>query len=246
MTKKILQKQFKRVETKYILDKSHLDQLRLDLEQHMVADDFAQSTITNIYFDNPHFQMIEDSLAKKHGKEKIRMRFYDPEPTAQSQAFLEIKKKIDGVGFKYRLTSSPVSITNYVTTGLVDTSIIGDEVTTELYQLRQRYGKLLPKMVIAYDRQSFRGKDDKSVRVTLDQNLIYRHDRLSAYADRTGQALLPEDQFIMEVKLEGDQPAWLTDFLARHSLEKISFSKYGQAHQLNQVRLHRKEESDHV
>lgn len=59
----------------------------------MMADEFATSTITNIYFDNEDFDMVQDSLAKKNGREKIRMRVYDVTPSESSQAFLEIKKK---------------------------------------------------------------------------------------------------------------------------------------------------------
>lgn len=246
MTKTIIQKQFKRIETKYILNKSQLKHLLVDLNQYMLADDFAQSTITNVYFDNPDFQMVEDSLAKKYGKEKIRMRFYDQCPTNDSQAFLEIKKKLDGVGFKYRLTSNPVSVTNYVTTGLADASIVDEQVTAELRHLRQRYGTLQPKMMIAYDRESFKGKVDQGVRVTLDKNLVYRDNRLFDYADRSGHALLPADQVIMEVKVAGDQPCWLVDILERFGLEKTSFSKYGQSHQLNQSRLMQRKESIHA
>lgn len=59
----------------------------------MVADEFAQSTITNVYFDNEEFDMIQDVLAKKNGREKVRMCLYDAQPQASSAAFLEIKKK---------------------------------------------------------------------------------------------------------------------------------------------------------
>lgn len=246
MTKTIIQKHFKRVETKYILTQKQEQAFLADLAQHMEADDFAQSSISNVYFDNPDFQMVADSLAKKHGKEKIRMRLYDLQPTASSQAFLEIKKKVEGIGFKYRLTSNPVSVTNYVLTGLADASIVDDKVTEELHQLRQRYGTLQPKLVIAYDRQSYKGLDDKNVRLTIDRNLIYRDDRLSAYADRSGHALLPADQVIMEVKVAGDQPAWLQELLVKHGLEKASFSKYGQAYKLNQARLAARKEIAHA
>lgn len=246
MTKKIIQKQFKRVETKYIASQQQLENLLTDMTQHMEADEFAQSTISNIYFDNPDFQMIQDSLDKKHGKEKVRMRFYDQVPTVESQAFLEIKKKVEGVGFKYRLTSNPISVMNYVTTGLADASIVDDKVTTELHHLRKRYGKLQAKMVIAYDRQSYKGLEDKSVRLTIDRNLIYRDDRLAAYADRKGHALLPADQVIIEVKVAGEQPTWLQGLLSKHQLEKTSFSKYGQAHLLNQARLKENKEISHA
>ncbi|WP_153053142.1 VTC domain-containing protein, partial [Streptococcus suis] len=109
---RIVQKQFKRKETKYIVDKETFALLEKDLQKYMVSDEFATSTITNIYFDNEEFDMIQDSIAKKNGREKIRMRVYDSKPSESSQAFLEIKKKENKIGYKYRLTSNPVSVTN--------------------------------------------------------------------------------------------------------------------------------------
>lgn len=246
MNNQVIQKHFKRVETKYILEKNRLNQLIKDLVKHMEADNFAQSTITSVYFDNPKFQMIEDALAKKHGKEKIRMRLYDQEPTADSQAFLEIKKKVNGVGFKYRLTAKPVAVVDCVTKGQVLNTMVEEDVTAHLKQLRHRYGKLQPQMVIAYDRQSFKGKVDKTVRLTIDQNLIYRDHELAAYANRRGHALLPSDQVIIEVKVAGEKPEWLVDLLEAYGLEKISFSKYGQAYLLNQARLTKQKEVAHA
>ena len=109
MKTRIVQKQFKRKETKYIVNMDVFVKFEKELRQHMTEDEFATSTITNIYFDNEDFDMIQDSLAKKNGREKIRMRVYDKIPSETSQAFLEIKKKENKIGYKYRLTSNPVS-----------------------------------------------------------------------------------------------------------------------------------------
>lgn len=49
MKTRIVQKQFKRKETKYIVDKETFALLEKDLQKHMVSDEFATSTITNIY-----------------------------------------------------------------------------------------------------------------------------------------------------------------------------------------------------
>lgn len=241
MTKTIIQKHFKRVETKYLLSQEILADLLADLDQHMVADDFSESTITNIYFDNDNFDMIQDSLAKKHGKKKVRMRLYAPSPTATSQAFLEIKQKIDGVGFKYRLTSTPVSVINYVGQGIADATIGDDKVRGELEQLRRRYGTIKPKMYIYYDRKSFKGRQDKTVRVTIDQNLTYRDYQVTYHQGKHGYPLLEGDKVIMEIKVAGDLPRWLAELLTKHGIEQSSFSKYGNAYKLTQERLTKKE-----
>lgn len=90
---KALETSFKRIEKKYVLDKEKLGAIWDDLKEHLVEDDYPTSTITNIYFDTADFQVIQDSIAKKNGREKIRMRTYVTNPTEDSQAFLELKKK---------------------------------------------------------------------------------------------------------------------------------------------------------
>ncbi|HFI0404869.1 TPA: polyphosphate polymerase domain-containing protein [Streptococcus suis] len=232
MKTRIVQKQFKRKETKYIVDKETFALLEKDLQRHMVSDEFATSTITNIYFDNEDFDMIQDSIAKKNGREKIRMRIYDAQPSASSQAFLEIKKKENKIGYKYRLTSNPLSVTNYIEKGVVDKTITDEMVTSELDILRERYGTIKPKMYIYYDRVSYKGIEDKKIRLTIDKNLLYRDYHVSATDGKFGEALLDPDKVIMEIKVPEQLPDWLLDLLEKYQLEKQSFSKYGNAYKL--------------
>ena len=58
-----IQKQFKRREVKFILDKETFAQFEQELSQYMVEDQFAKSTISNVYFDNDDFDMIQDAVA---------------------------------------------------------------------------------------------------------------------------------------------------------------------------------------
>lgn len=236
MKTRVVQKQFKRKESKYILDKETFALFKKDLAEYMVADQFAKSTITNIYFDNEDFDMIQDAIAKKNGREKVRMRIYDVQPSATSQAFLEIKKKEEGIGYKFRLTSNPKAAVNYVERGLADATITDFQVTSELKNLRQRYGKISPKMYIYYDRSSFKGKADKKVRLTIDQNLIYRDFDLLSNQGKYGYPLLDTNLMIMEIKVAGEKPEWLNQLLEKYQIEKKSFSKYGNAYRLSQDR----------
>ena len=123
MKQKQIQTNFQRVETKYILDRATLAKLEVEMKPYLVADEYATSTITNIYFDNDDFQMIQDSIARKGGREKLRLRTYAERPTDDSQVFLEIKKKSEEVGFKYRLVSNLVSVMDYIEKGVADHTI---------------------------------------------------------------------------------------------------------------------------
>lgn len=59
--------------------------------------------------------------------------------------FLEIKKKSEEVGFKYRLVSNPVSVVNFIENGLADATISDDRVKAEVEALQERYLDLKPK-----------------------------------------------------------------------------------------------------
>lgn len=233
MKTRIVQKQFKRKETKYILDKKTLECLEKDLQTHMTLDEFATSTITNIYFDSEQFEMIQDALAKKNSREKIRMRIYDSQPSEHSQAFLEIKKKENKIGYKYRLTSNPLSIVNYIENGIADATIRDQAIISELEELKQRYGNIRQKMYIYYDRVSYKGLEDKKLRLTIDKNLIYRNHNVDAVAGKFGEVLLDPNKVIMEIKVPHQRPEWLKALLEKYQIEKQSFSKYGNAYKLS-------------
>lgn len=237
MAVKIIQKQFQRIETKYIIKKSLLPQLLADLKGYIEEDTYATSTITNIYFDTENFDLIQDSIAKQHAREKVRMRIYDANPQATSKAFLEIKKKIDGIGYKNRLTATANTIASYVSTGLslldeYQDLDIEEPVQSDLTTIRKRYGHIQPKMYIYYDRISFRGKNGSDVRITIDQNLLYRDWDLSLSAGKFGAALLDPSKVIMEVKVPGECPQWLTEIFKTYDIIQESFSKYGTAYRL--------------
>lgn len=240
MTKQINQKEFKRVETKYLVEAQQLPALLQDLNDHMQADDFAQSTITSLYFDTENFQMIQDSLAKKHGKEKLRLRTYASQPGLDSPAFLEIKQKIAGVGYKYRVKTTPQeAITALAGTG---NSVSQDvRMTDQLALLQDRYQTIQPRMLISYNRLSFKGKDDAAVRVTLDRDLTYALVTSLTLSSSAAIPLVTNNQLVMEIKVSDQLPTWLQTILAKYNLEKASFSKYGQAYQLHQANLIDKE-----
>ncbi len=228
--KKKLETKFKRIETKYLVDRHQLEAILAEFEQHLVEDEYPRSTISNIYFDTPDYRMIQDSAERLWKREKIRMRTYDRYPTADSQVFLEIKKKDMGIGLKDRLTSRPESVLNYVVHSVADDSISNEELKATMLELRQRYGTIQPMMYIYYDRYSLKGIENRKVRVTIDQNILYRHYDVDLFAGKYGYPLLDDDQVIMEIKVPEVYPSWLQEIIDKYGLTRVSFSKYGTAH----------------
>ena len=92
---------FNRYENKYFMTDVMLNRVLAEIEEHMVPDKFNLDrktySICNIYFDTPDHYLIRTSLDKPKYKEKLRLRAYDV-PGKDDMAFLEMKKKVNGVG----------------------------------------------------------------------------------------------------------------------------------------------------
>lgn len=239
---KPIETSFKRIETKYIVAKTDLTNLIEDLKTYLVEDDYPTSTISNIYFDTEQFDMIQDDSQGTKRKEKIRMRTYLSQVQPDSQVFLEIKSKDrNGVGRKYRLLSTPQSITQFMTKGQLDSSIKDQMMIEKIQQLQEEYQQaIIPRMYIYYDRFSLKEKKEISgfpynkIRVTIDQNLTYRDENVSLFSGKDGFPLLNEDIVIMEIKAPGRKPQWLQDILDQYGLVEQKFSKYSCAYHKSQ------------
>ena len=233
---------FKRIETKYIVSKEILGKLIQDLKEYLVEDDYPISTISNIYFDTEDFDILQDEHLGDKRKEKVRMRTYLSQPKTDSQVFLEIKTKDqEGVGRKYRLLSTPISILNFMIKGHLDSSITDTVVIKKVKKLRRDYKLAIkPRMYIYYDRYSLKekkyieGYDYNKIRITIDQNLVYRDENVSLFSGNQGTPLLDDKTVIMEIKAPGNKPQWLQDILDKYGLIEQKFSKYSCAYHKSQ------------
>ena len=218
---------FKRKEMKYLMSSEQNEKLMAILADEIVPDDFPTSAISNLYYDTPDFRLIRTSLQKPKYKEKLRLRCYKV-PNATTQAFLEIKKKALGIVYKRR-ESLPYQRAVDFLAGKdpgKDTQIF-----RELDWMLKSYKNLAPAMFLSYDRLSFKGVEDSSVRITFDQNILWRTTALDLSAGTWGEQLLEPGQKLMEIKISNAMPLWLAHALSECKIYPTSFSKYGRAYQ---------------
>ena len=104
---------FKRIEVKYLLDETTYRRLRERLKGMAEVDRYGESSILNIYYDTHDYRLIRTSLDKPLYKEKLRLRSYGT-PTKESPAFVEIKKKYDGVVYKRRIDMKYADALDYL------------------------------------------------------------------------------------------------------------------------------------
>jgi len=214
---------FERYEKKYLMTRSQYKKLKMVLKERMEIDEYGLHTICNVYFDTPDYYLIRTSLSKPLYKEKFRLRSYGI-PKENDKVFLEIKKKFDGIVYKRRipLTLSEAEQYLYQNKRMKEQTQIG----TEIDWMFERYN-LLPAVYIAYDRIAMYDKEDPNLRVTFDQNIRFRENNLHLNKGSYGQNILDDERVLMEVKIPGSMPMWMSQLFSELGIFSGSFSKYG-------------------
>ncbi len=221
-----LQSCFKRYEEKYLLTKTQYLAMRLGMAAYMKPDAHPRYSISNIYYDTVNYDLIRASLEKPVYKEKLRLRSYGV-PGARDNVFVEIKKKYDGVVYKRRVTMPMQRAAAWLGgTAASDGSQIGREIDWFLRIYRPE-----PKVMIAYDREAFAAADGGELRITFDTALRARENDVDLCFGDHGVPLLPDDLILMEIKIPGAAPLWLSKLLSENRIFSTRFSKYGTYYQ---------------
>lgn len=212
---------FRRVEKKYLLNKKQKESFLKDIKDYIEKDDFYRSDICNIYFDNINNDMIAGSLEKPMFKAKLRVRSYEV-PKIDDYVFLEIKNKYKGVVGKRRTKLKLKDFYDYLEKGVMEDTQIMKEIDYYF-----KYYDLKPYIFVAYDRISYRSKEDKNLRITIDSNLRSRKNDLRLELGNHGEKFFDDETYIMEIKVLDAMPLWLTRILSKNKIYTSSFSKVG-------------------
>lgn len=222
------QENFKRYELKYLISKDQKEQIMADMEPYMELDQYGRTTIRNIYFDTDTFLLVRRSIEKPVYKEKMRVRSYR-QPGPEDTVFVELKKKYNSVVYKRRVALKEEEVMECFQEG---TPLpLHSQIAEEIDYFREHYENLRPAMYLSYEREAFYALDGSDFRVTFDENILCRRQKLSLEEAPSGTPLLEEDQVLMEIKTSSGIPLWMTHSLTRQKIFKTSFSKYGTAYQ---------------
>jgi hypothetical protein len=216
--------EFLRVEKKYLLDEVQYLKVLDAVSPQMIEEKYGTSTILNIYYDTPDWRLIRASIEKPLYKEKLRLRAYG-EVTDNSEVFIEIKKKLNGVVYKRRTSMKLRNAREFLNNRTRKSG--GEQVLCEAAWMLNSYN-LYPAAAISYDRAAFIGKDDPDFRLTIDQNLIGRTDSPDLTYGNLGNKFLHDGQYLMEIKTSGGMPLWMCRLLGDLRIYPTSFSKYGE------------------
>ena len=219
---------FQRYEIKYLVSTAQKELIKSGLSGYIQTNEFSFSTIRNIYYDTENFHLVRSSLEKPLYKEKLRVRSYR-DICPGDPVFVEIKKKYDHIVYKRRLEMPEHDMEDW---------LMGDarkqpdsQIGKEIAYFCDYYHGLRPAVYLSYDREAYQGVIDPEFRVTFDTNIMARTDHLSLLEAPFGEYVIPKDQCIMEIKVAGAYPLWLSKIITELHLQKTSFSKYGTVYQ---------------
>lgn len=214
---------FKRFEMKYIMDARQYAAFCKAVAPYTQPDEYGQYTVCNIYYDTDNYAIIRQSIDKPVYKEKLRVRSYGI-PGAEDEVFFELKKKYKREVFKRRVSMRMQDLNSHLANGTVPD--VSKQVMSEIDYFMALYHPQ-PKIYIAYDRTALKGKEDESLRITFDQNIRFRCDDLDLTSGDHGCRILDDSQYVVEIKVHGAMPLWLSGALDTQKIYPASFSKYG-------------------
>jgi hypothetical protein len=208
----------------------------------MIVDEYGEADICNIYFDTPSHLLIRNSLEKPVYKEKLRLRSYGT-PQEGDKVYIELKKKYKGIVYKRRvkLELSEAEQYLYYNRPMEQPT----QITKEIDWFLHFYQNTTPAMYISYQRIAMYGKETPELRVTFDRNILWRDTDLWLEYGSWGNQLLEEEERLMEIKIPGAMPIWLSHILDELEIYPVSFSKYGKGYQESlQTRNHEIKKGD--
>ncbi|MEW6752925.1 MAG: polyphosphate polymerase domain-containing protein [Candidatus Latescibacterota bacterium] len=224
-----------RSECKYLVPTERLPALRqallpfFDVDLH-VSRERGEYTVQSIYFDTPNLDYYWQKVDGIQHRRKLRLRGYD-QPESNAAVFLEIKRKDDACIAKTRVQLAYPQALRVLAGGCperhfgaADPARLRD-LQAFLYHLH-RY-RLLPVVLVRYEREAYFCRFDPSLRITLDKDLrsapYPRLERL--FGERRTRPSL-RGRFVLEAKSHGMLPAWLRSILEEFGLERTAVSKY--------------------
>ncbi|NLG10136.1 MAG: polyphosphate polymerase domain-containing protein [Coriobacteriaceae bacterium] len=235
---------FLRHEKKYLVEADKNQQLLQMISARMQPDQYGLTRVDSLYLDTPSYLLTRQSIESPMYKEKIRIRTYDLPAQSQLQdpkVFVEQKKKLNGVVYKRRIAmtlSKAFALINLAAYYDDDTKIVlgeklSSQIANELFWASKRYQSLQPLLQISCDRLAFveKGAAESGLRITLDSSLNWQPGSWS-FVSNPGYGFPLNGGSMMEIKLAGPYPLWLSRMLDDLDIYPTSFSKVGTAYKL--------------
>lgn len=225
-----------RFEHKFLIDDARRSELLARFADRLLPDTAGSADgrypVVSLYCDTPDRRCHWEAWRGVPSRRKLRVRIYGTrDGVIPAATFVEVKHR-DGRDGAKRRVRLPLADACALVSGADMTSPdpADARILAEIRRLVVEDG-YAPACVIRYDRCAYRFCDERGaeqLRVTFDQDIRARFDRLNPVVDDDGGDLrvIPRDLAVMEVKGSTSVPYELAAYLGSAGLHPRPFSKY--------------------
>jgi len=221
---------------KFVITRDQREGLMHEFLQRMGNDQNALTgaryPIVSLYYDNAQRDCYWEKIHGLSNRRKMRVRVYGSmDGAVPPSSFIEVKHKAEGRGVKRRVRL-PLERALSIAAGVpFDPACFGPADARVLDEVQKlvREREFRPVCCLRYDREAYVDRDPASdLRVTFDTGIAYRMDDLVPSPDDRNfvHHLLPEGCSVMEVKVTGAVPYWLTRLVGEQHCILQGHSKY--------------------
>ena len=222
---------FSRFEFKYIINKNLSKIIQEEIKNFTISDYFSKKNekylVRSLYFDNNIFSNFNEKIDGIKNRHKFRIRTYADEKNKLIPIYLEMKGRDNQRTFKNR------------------TKIKFEDLNTfcnnkNLFNLKKKYSenklidqfifdsyrkKILPKVVVDYNRQALLSKNGLYFRLTFDSDIKSCSSQNLFEKEHEWKLCIPGND-ILEVKFDLNIPPWFHRMIQNYQLKRISVSKF--------------------
>jgi VTC domain len=240
---------FDRLELKFVITPEQRERLMPEILPHVSADENATETayypIVSLYYDNADRDCYWQKVRGWPSRRKMRVRVYGSlDGALPPTTFLEVKHKHLGRVVKRR-ARIPLEMALAVGAGEKLDGIFLPENDRRVVEEANRLvheNAFRPSCCMRYDRYAYSDNNpDSDLRITFDTGIAYRFENFTPIPDDRAfdKFLLPEGFSVMEVKVIGCMPYWLSFLIGKYRCIFQSHSKYCNALEDGDPVLHR-------
>jgi hypothetical protein len=226
--------EFRRLETKYLVDRTQRTALGRDLRALMRRDAHAGGdgsyVVRSLYLDTPDYRAYHEKLQGVAVRHKLRARVYG-DPARAPAVRLEVKSRTQNYIHKLAL-DVPRAEWKEIEGALFRRAappaawLAANPAAREFFRI-QRQWAMEPKVLIEYRREALERRELGRTRVNFDFELRATRDLSLLGELRGARQILGCGRAIFEIKVDGGQlPFWLHMLIAKYDLQNEAISKY--------------------
>jgi len=222
---------FSRFEFKYIIKKNVSEAIQNEVKNFTKIDNYANNKskylVRSLYFDNNLFSNFHDKVDGVKKRYKFRIRTYTDNDNFNSPLFLEMKGRNNLRTYKIRTKIKKDDLNLfYKQKNLLDLKYkYLNNKLIEQYIFDSYKKKIIPKVLIDYNRLPLINKNGLYFRLTFDSD-IKACSSSNIFNSKNSWKTCISGNDILEVKFDFTIPPWFHRIIQSYQLKRISVSKF--------------------